>query len=82
MSKFKIGDEIVCIKRSDTNWYSIGDVHVISSDPFSAWDDETCEEYIGYNVSAHLDKNIWIDSRDFDLIVEEHIYSAVCDEVL
>lgn len=73
MSKFKVGDEIACVKQSETNWYSIGDVHVISSGPISAWDDETCEDYIGYNVSAYVDKNIWIDSRDFDLIVEEPV---------
>lgn len=73
MSKFKVGDEIVCVKRSDTNWYSVGDVHTISSGPISAWDNETCEDYVGYNVLAYTDKTIWIDSRDFDLIVEEPI---------
>lgn len=73
MSKFKIGDEIVCVKQSESNWYSIGDVHVIQSGPISAWNDETCEDYIGYNVSAYVDKNIWIDSRDFDFIVEEPV---------
>lgn len=70
MSKFKIGDQIVCVKQSETNWYSIGDVHIITSGPISAWDDETCEDYIGYNVLAYADKNIWVDSRDFDLVVE------------
>lgn len=78
MSKFKIGDEIVCVKCSGTNWYSIGDVHVISSDPISAWDEETCEDYIGYNILAFADNHVWIDSRDFDLIVEEPAF-AQCD---
>ena len=78
MSKFKMGDEIVCIKRSDTNWYSVGDVHTISSGPISAYDDETSEDYIGYNVLAYAYKSVWVDARDFDLIIEEPVFTQ-CD---
>lgn len=68
---FKIGDKIVCVQNSGTNWYSVGDVHVVSSKPIEAYCDEQREDYIAFNVKAHSDKNVWIDARDFKLVEED-----------
>lgn len=67
MSKFKVGDKVVCVDRQVGNWYQVGDLHTVSG--FFGWDES--EKCFAYNVEAIQDKGVWIDERDFELYVEE-----------
>ena len=62
---FKIGEKVICV-NAPHNWYSVGDTHVILSEPFQAYCTEEEKYYTAYNIEHFSQyKDVWIDGRDF-----------------
>jgi hypothetical protein len=66
VSKFKVGNKVICTHRVDGNWYMIGDELEISACLGEVFDNG--RRYIAYNVAAHKDKGVWIEESDFELV--------------
>lgn len=66
MSKFKIGDEVVCTYQGDDYWYKAGDRLIVSSEGFA---DPDAKE-LAYNIEGE-GKSVWIDGFDFQLCLRK-----------
>lgn len=78
VSKFKVGDKVICTHRVDGNWYMIGDELEISACKGKVFDDG--RRYIAYNVTAHKDSGVWIEEADFELLEKQSIERPVLGE--
>lgn len=63
-SKFKIGDEVVCVDREEDCWYDVGDHLIISSEGFIVI--EPYGSCTVYNIEGKA-KHTWIDEAHFKL---------------
>ena len=67
MSKFKEGDEVICVKSND-NWYKPGEKLTVGKFLGLIQDDDyEGDKYNAYNVKEHY-SDAWIDERDFELL--------------
>lgn len=63
-SKFKIGDEVVCVDREEDCWYRLGDRLIVSSEAFKK-EGNTCFNIVGEP------KRVWIIEDHFELLNKE-----------
>lgn len=77
MSKFKVGDKVVCVHRVDGNWYKVGDQLIIRRFAGEKFDDG--RRYNAYNTTDCDDNGVWIEEADFEL-VQESIQKPILEE--
>jgi hypothetical protein len=79
--KFKVGEEVVCIKATD-NWYRLGEVYTIKEYLGHIEDHEFNEIYPAYVVEGcdFSIRAMWIDERDFELVGEQEGITEVIEQ--
>ena len=77
MSKFSVGDKVVCVHRVEGNWYKVGDQLTIRRVAGEKFDDG--RRYNAYNTTDCDDNGVWIEEADFEL-VGESIQKPILEE--